>query len=228
MVSGISKKCDRHVVCAWLCLTGFLFVYASASCVIFHASGVFNFSFSFFRTASIGDAYFKSAAYLPVLLFYSLSPAWMVLSEIPVSGLFKWKKPGPFFYIGLAAGVTYVIVTFVQVRYRLKGPEYWPPLALLSLFNSFGEEVFYRGALYGLLERTVKRKPAVVFFQAVLYGLIHIPLGNSEVAVLAFFFGLLLGIVRYRENSITPCVIVHFIVDLSAIGQSFLQFYGIP
>jgi membrane protease YdiL (CAAX protease family) len=219
------KKTEKNAARSWLALAGFMSVYVMLAVIVFDASRSLTFTFSFFRVSSLADAYSKALYYLPVFAFYALSLSWPVMAGVSLQGLFAWKKPGAHFYAALALCLGYVVISLALTNHGLRGPAFWPPLLVLSLLNAVGEEIFYRGALYGLLEKTVRTLPAVIGVQAVLYGLVHIPLGSPLVALYAFFFGLLAGWIRFREGGLSACIALHLVVDVSALGQGFLRMY---
>ena len=82
------------------------------------------------------------------------------------------------------------------------------------------EEWMCRGVIArGLLRHTSPAKAIV--WSAFIFALIHL---NPWQALPAFVFGLLLGYVYWKTQSLWPCIFIHFIIN----GSSFLLMYLFP
>lgn len=69
------------------------------------------------------------------------------------------------------------------------------------------EELFFRGVLLGALARLAQRKWPAVIASALLFGLIHA--GQPQAVLPVTVLGLILGYVRLRAGSVTPCILLH-------------------
>jgi membrane protease YdiL (CAAX protease family) len=82
------------------------------------------------------------------------------------------------------------------------------------------EEWMCRGVIArGLLRHTTPAKAIV--WSAFIFALIHM---NPWQALPAFVFGLLLGYVYWKTQSLWPCIFIHFIIN----GSSFLLMFLFP
>lgn len=85
------------------------------------------------------------------------------------------------------------------------------------------EELVFRRLLFALLERVGLGRAglfraAIVPVSAVVFGLMHLPMG-ADVAVHATLFGLIVGTLFAATRRLWPCIVAHYIED--AVG--FLQ-----
>lgn len=80
------------------------------------------------------------------------------------------------------------------------------------------EEIFFRGFVFGGLNRRFGFWPAVLI-SAVLFSLAHIELYKL---IPIFFFGLLVAWLYYKTGSIWASALVHFINNSVAVGVAFL------
>lgn len=97
----------------------------------------------------------------------------------------------------------------------------WPGLiaagVLFALVNSVVEEALFRGVLWSGLSQTTLSTAHVVIAQAACFGAAHFrgfPRGGFGV-LLAFVYGLLLGVVRHRTGGILWPVMGHLLPDLT-------------
>ncbi|MBN1351050.1 CPBP family intramembrane metalloprotease [candidate division KSB1 bacterium] len=88
-----------------------------------------------------------------------------------------------------------------------------------AIVNAIIEEFIWRGALWRSLA-PIFSPVAIIILQALSFGAIHfegIPSGVPGV-VLAFIYGLMLGIIRHKSNGLLLPVIAHFFADLCIYG----------
>ncbi len=93
-------------------------------------------------------------------------------------------------------------------------PFYFALTIAFALANGIMEELMFRGLLQSVLARSFPIRFAVIF-QALLFGIIHYN-GTPSGAVgitLAFIFGLALGWLTARSNSILPAIVIHIVAD---------------
>jgi membrane protease YdiL (CAAX protease family) len=93
---------------------------------------------------------------------------------------------------------------------------------ILSIFNAFSEEIFFRLVLFGLLHKITNNTVISNLIQSMLYSLPHFFIGGFRFAVYAFIYGVLLGIVKEKNNSVIPCVICHFSIDIGNVALPLL------
>lgn len=86
------------------------------------------------------------------------------------------------------------------------------------LLAPVGEELLFRGLLFGWLRRHLSFVPAAVL-QAIPFGLLH---GSLDYALYASLLGYVLAMVRERTNSLRVCIASHTLVNASAIVFVYL------
>ncbi len=86
------------------------------------------------------------------------------------------------------------------------------PLGLLiyGLIKPVEEELVYRGLFYGRLRKTFPAHISIPV-SSLFFGLLHF---NLTQMVYAFLMGLYLSIVKERENSLIPCIIIHSLANI--------------
>lgn len=88
---------------------------------------------------------------------------------------------------------------------------------LIVVAAPIGEEVFFRGFMYGGLRRRMPLVAATVLSGA-LWGLFHLPTGSWAVVLQLSVFGIVLGWLYERTGSIWPGVAVHAINNALAFA----------
>ncbi|HRV75790.1 MAG: CPBP family intramembrane metalloprotease [Candidatus Nomurabacteria bacterium] len=83
----------------------------------------------------------------------------------------------------------------------------------VGLITPIAEETFFRGLLLSLYSRKIK-VIASIFFVAVLFGLAH---GQVNVGIDTFIFGIILGILTWKTESIIPAIFLHMLKNCLAI-----------
>lgn len=176
----------------------------------------------FNRVNNIEEAYESVLQYSPVLLLVIVSFVWLRLLNIPILSFYSIRKPTWWFYAIAILSLGYSFYMLFAAPYGLRDYSYWPPVFILSILNAFSEETFYRYTLWELLRAAAQNRLYVVCIQSFFYALPHLWIGGLELAILAFVYGILIGIVREKEGSVTYCIICHFIVDIGNIGLPIL------
>jgi uncharacterized protein len=138
-------------------------------------------------------------------------------------GLVAFRRLNALQWMGAAIGIYLV---FVMVYVALVGePEQddfaddlgplWIQILLISIAAPIGEEVCFRGMLFGGLR---ERLPmwAAGLISAVIFGLLHVTTGISVVPPL-IVFGFLLALVYERTGSILPCILLHMLNNSVAL-----------
>lgn len=93
-------------------------------------------------------------------------------------------------------------------------------LLALAVAPGICEEFFFRGVLFSSLERVTTPWRTIVAV-AVLFGLFHVVAGTvlaPERFLPSTFLGLVLGWVRYRTDSVLPCMLLHTIHNAVALS----------
>ena len=83
------------------------------------------------------------------------------------------------------------------------------------------EELFFRGALQGLLRPS--GSAAAIFGTALLFGLLHLDLAQG---LTAFICAVFLGWLAERSGSILPGMLLHFINNTLAFLTLYLRLYA--
>jgi membrane protease YdiL (CAAX protease family) len=199
-------------------LISFLIMIGTASFLL--KKGVIQWPFR--RKESILDTYRAVLTYLPFLVFVLTSLVWLKVSEIPILKSFQWKRFSKTFWIAFILSIGYSIFLFITCRFDVKGGGYWPPIILLSLFNAMAEEILYRQIFMDLIQKMTGHKALSNLVQSLFYASLHIPIGGIKFGLYAFLYGLLLGIVKERSQSVIPCILCHFCIDIGNIGLPIL------
>lgn len=183
--------------------------------------------FPFQRVADVTSAYKLILTYLPCLVLPVISVAWLKMAQLPFAEKFKirgnLKTIAIFGTIGLAASLFYTLDLLVFGEPRLRGAAFWPPVLILSVINAFTEEIAYRLTTYSLVLNAGFSRITAILIQALLYSAVHF-FYNPSLGVLSLLYGLIMGVLMDRTQSVTLCIICHFIIDLGAIGRPILGF----
>ncbi len=130
-----------------------------------------------------------------------------------------WLKDVLFFYL------VFLVILFIAFRFtNLKdvyplyrrathGWSYFFIYQLVQLWYMIGWEFFFRGFMLFGLEPSLGR--ASVLVQSVAFGLAHFRKPQLE-AYGAVIAGIFLGLIALRARSFLPCIILHFLVLLTA------------
>ncbi len=89
----------------------------------------------------------------------------------------------------------------------------WAILLALAAGPAVFEELFFRGMLFGALQRSFSAWKTIAI-SAVLFGVFHVVAGNVlavERLLPSAFIGLFLGWLRYRSGSVWPSILAHLI-----------------
>lgn len=172
----------------------------------------------FHRVKSLPEAYMSMFKYLIYFIIFMSSMLWLVYAKMPIKEFFSRGKYTGVFYVGLAVSIAYAVYSLVFNTFTYHPIKFFPPIIILSILNAYAEEVFYRLGLYRLLKNFISNIHIANVIQAVLYSFVHIFIGGFELAAPGFFYGLIMGYVFEKGESITPSVICHFCIDIGVIG----------
>ena len=101
------------------------------------------------------------------------------------------------------------------------GMELFVQFLSLCLVPAVTEELFFRGALQGLLRPS--GSAAAIFGPALLFGLLHLDLAQG---LTAFICAVFLGWLAERSGSILPGMLLHFINNTLAFLTLYLRLYA--
>lgn len=91
-----------------------------------------------------------------------------------------------------------------------------------AIFAPLGEEVFFRGILFGWL-RTRVRLSWAVLLQAILFGAVHVEIVH---VVVATGTGIGLALARERTRSLWPAIGAHCLINAVAVIEAYLSLDG--
>ena len=98
---------------------------------------------------------------------------------------------------------------------------------LTAAINAVVEEAVYRGIVQDSLERVLRSGGTTLVLQASVFAALHFPTGILQGVAgvgLAFFYGLVLGLLRRRSEGLAVPVIAHTVTDLVVVGIVLAQF----
>jgi prolipoprotein diacylglyceryltransferase len=185
------------------------------------------FPFPFQKVHQVSQSYHLIPTYLPFLILPIISIIFLKIAAVPILKKFavrgNLKQILFFTIIGLAVSIYYTVDILIIKGSRLRGAAFWPPVLILSLINAIAEEITYRLTAYSLLLKADFKRITVILLQATLYSAGHFLL-NPTLGVFSWIYGVILGLLMDRTQSITLCIVCHFIVDIGAIGSPILTY----
>lgn len=176
----------------------------------------------FTGSARLATVYASITTYLPLFILAWMSLLWLKWARIPFAGQFSWKRFSNVFFVGIVISAWYSMYLLLRNPVDISRIAVWPPIVILSLMNAFSEEIFYRLVLFELLRKLVRSALFVNIMQSAVYALPHYFIGGLQFASFAFLYGILLGLIKEKNESIIPCVVCHFLIDLGNIGAPLL------
>jgi phosphatidylglycerol:prolipoprotein diacylglycerol transferase len=185
------------------------------------------FPFPYQKVHSVAQAYSLIFTYFPLAILPVISIIFLKRASLPILEKFAVRGNSKdiiiFTAIGLTASLYYSMDLLILSDPRLRGVAFWPPVLILSLINAFTEEITFRLAAFSLFLNAGFKKITAILLQALLYSSVHFLL-NPTLGVLSLVYGIILGLLMDRTQSITLCIICHFIIDLGAIGKPVLVY----
>jgi len=161
-----------------------------------------------------------------ILTFGNLSVIAGKEKWLGINGKKTWKSNSIqlLFFISIATG----IFMFLAVKYTNSLSNFnWafiPIVLLISLTNSFSEEIIYRFAIHGNLINNAS-KLTVLILSAILFGLPHylgFPSGIIGV-VMAGLLGYILSKATYETQGIGIAWTIHFVQDIIIFTALFMM-----
>ena len=106
------------------------------------------------------------------------------------------------------------------------GTNFITTLIYASFLGPIAEEYMFRGVTQAYLRRSGLPAAAVIFGQAVLFGIAHMNLVQSSYAIV---IGAFIGLLRYKYGNIRICCLAHIINNVtSSYGEILISKIGIP
>lgn len=138
-------------------------------------------------------------------------------------GLVAFKKLRALGWAGAAVGIYLLfVIGYVALVGEPEQEDFaddlgplWVQILLIVIAAPIGEEICFRGMLFGGLR---ERLPlwAAALISASLFGLLHITTGISVVPPL-IAFGFLLAMLYEKTGSIVPCILLHMLNNSVAL-----------
>ena len=131
----------------------------------------------------------------------------------------QWLKEVLFFYVIflvvliIAFKFTNLKSVYPLYRKATHGMSYFFFYQLIQLWYMLGWEFFFRGFMLFGLEKTFGRLSVLV--QAIPFAIVHFKKPQIE-AYGAIFAGIFLGIIGLRARTFLPCVLLHYLIILTA------------
>jgi len=197
----------------------FLFVTMGA---VFYLVGHGYIRWPFTGSARLATLYAGIARYLPMFFLACLSLLWLKWAKIPLLKQFAWRRFSNIFFVGFIISAWYSMYLLIRNPVDMSRIFFWIPVIMLSLLNAFSEEVFYRLVLFELLRKLIRPVLLANILQSAVYALPHYFIGGMRFALFAFLYGILLGLIKEKNESILPSMICHFVIDLGNIGTPLL------
>ena len=176
----------------------------------------------FTGSARLATVYAGIMTYFPLFILAWLSLLWLKWARIPFVKQFVWKKFSNIFFVGIIISSWYSMYLLMRNPVDISRTAVWLPVIILSLLNAFSEEIFYRLTLFELLRKFIRSALFVNVVQSAVYALPHYFIGGLQFASFAFLYGMLLGLIKEKNESVIPCIVCHFIIDLGNIGVPLL------
>lgn len=179
----------------------------------------------FHGAETVLGTYGRIFVYLPFAVLALFSLFWVKGAGAPVWENVQWSRFHISFPMGFALSTGYALFLFLSTDFELKGFPFVPPALILSVLNAVAEEVVFRLVLFQLLIMLTGSVSLANGLQACFYGLPHLFIGGSLFFLYAVIYGLVLGWMTRKNNSILPAIICHFVIDIGAIGLPLLIRY---
>ena len=172
------------------------------------------------------DDFFRSRTLsLPQLMLYKQLPVTMSFLFIFVFGVgltdFNWRLNRKTLLLTVLLFVPfYLIVSHAQNFSKLNLRYYLTSFTVSLYCPAFIEEFIYRGLMLGGLIAIGVREDRAVVIQAAVFGLTHMlnhPYPNLFLILglsYEMFMGILFGKLYTKTGSLTPCILLHGLVDM--------------
>ncbi len=186
------------------------------------SSGIIKWPFRGIQSAA--DLYGVIGDYSPVMIVAAVLLLWLRNTRESVMQYFVWKRPSGIFILTLVLSAAYAVYMLMRADLKEHSFSLWIPIIILSAINALSEEIIYRVAFYRLLRGVIGGVHMANAIQSGFYSIVHWYIGGGEFAALSFIYGLLLGYIVKRDDSVLPAIICHFVIDIAFIGLPVLSY----
>ena len=132
--------------------------------------------------------------------------------------------------VALSSAIDLIIEEPVNPDYMLSAynTSIWPVLFWIAvvIFGPAFEEIFFRGFLFEGFRQSRLGIPGTVVLTALMWALLHVQYDIYGMSII-FVFGIVLGIVRYKTNSLFSTVLMHVFWNMVAMIELALYAKGI-
>lgn len=149
--------------------------------------------------------------------------------QYPLSFYIKFFALAPFILLALAIVVSVILKTFNLNPGHLSADfnQILKNHKLMILFASITagvtEELLFRGYLMSRLELVFKNNDMPILLSAIAFALAHLGYQSATKLVVVFLIGLALAFLYYRYRNIKILIILHCLIDLTALSISTLK-----
>ena len=162
------------------------------------------------------------------LFFLSLSLLWRksIKETIEYIGLGSVKTNILFTVLGLVSiYIAAIILNIILAQFNFNDSnkiveiiQQLPEFILVFgvIFAPFSEELFFRAYLTRRLEFKFLKYSGVLM-SAILFSIVHLTYGSVYEFFGTLLIGLILAIIYVRSKSITPCILIHMIFNLTSL-----------
>ncbi len=172
----------------------------------------------FRELTSFADSAGAILVYSPFMAFALASLYWLKRAGLSITAPFRWKKFSWTVIPGIVVSAGYALFLLSRINFGIDGGMLWIPILVLSIMNAFAEEIMFRLVLYRLLKVHLNNRFTANLVQSICYAVVHLFIGGPVLALLSICYGLLMGVIMDRNESIVPALLCHFIIDLGVIG----------
>lgn len=184
---------------------------------------------------------------IAVLIFVGVPPVWyrfvneyslkemfysLKLRREGLDSAFLWGVIATFVMLSIVFVIGILLVVIGVDRSNLSNIEdlaaYLSPTSMvfIIIFQSIGEEIFFRGFLLEKIESAAGVNMAVLV-TAVLFGLAHMSYGKIYPTIMPIIMGILLGYIVIKTKNLVSAVVAHVLFNfISFILYLFVQSYG--
>ena len=129
--------------------------------------------------------------------------------------------------VAIALAVTLIPLTVIVMLMPyswgggFKTPSFWNALNILGggIAAAFIEETFFRGWLQTLTVRKFGTVTGIIIATAI-FASVHLIAVRKVIRLLTFFPGLIMALLRHRNNSVMPGIIYHAVCNVWAVWFS--------
>jgi hypothetical protein len=90
-------------------------------------------------------------------------------------------------------------------------------MVFIILFQSIGEEIFFRGFLMEKINSYAGEKMAI-FVTAILFGLAHMSYGKIYPVIMPMIMGIILGYIVFRTKNLYSAIIAHMLFNFTSFA----------